>query len=768
MESTQKQRSNTTVHLKDISFPVEGMECAACAVRIEKQLMKREGVAVASVNLANHKASIRYNPDQISIDGLVSSIEKTGFSVPSTENQDEALQTLARDAYSSLFRRFLFAAVFTLPVFIISMAHGALDFHGVHWVLLALTTPVVFFSGAPFFKGAARLLRYGGADMNTLISLGVGAAYVYSTIVTVAPSFFTPPGGGMPGVYFEAAAVIVTLLLMGRLLEARAKKKTGDALSALIALQPNTATRIQESSTLDGTYQEISTPIESLHIGDLVLVKPGERVALDGEITEGSSSVDESMLTGEPLPVDKNKGDTVVGGTINKAGSFIFRVNRIGEETTLQQIIRLVEDAQGRKAPIQQLADRVAGVFVPIVLVIALTSFIIWFFAAPTNPLTSALLAMVSVLIIACPCALGLATPTAIMVATGKAAELGILIKGGDALERLHKINKVIVDKTGTLTEGKPKVTTVFPVGSLAEPELLRLAASAEQRSEHPIGQAIVQAAASYSADLPPSHSFASMTGYGLQAVVEEQKILIGNRAIMGMHEVMIPPFEQETAYRNIQDSGSTEIYVAVNGALEGIIGVSDIPRPHSREAITLLQQQHIDVTMLTGDQQRTALHIANDVGIEHVIADVRPEDKADAVESFREQGYTVAMVGDGINDAPALAASDVGISIGAGTDVAIQASDITLIRDDLRTVTDAISLSRRAMRTIKENLFFAFIYNILGIPIAAGILYPIWGLTLNPMIASAAMALSSVSVVANSLRLRRWHPKRIHTKEIN
>ena len=765
MESTQEPQHNAnTVQLKDISFPVEGMECAACAVRIEKQLMKRDGVAIASVNLANQKASIRYNPHQISIEGLVSSIEKTGFSVAHTENRPKDIEAHESKAYSVLFRRFLFAAVFTLPVFVISMAHGALDFHGVHWVLFALTTPVVVFSGAPFFKGAVRLLRHGGADMNTLIALGVGAAYTYSTVVTFAPSFFTPPGGGMPGVYFEAAAVIVTLLLMGRLLEARAKKKTGDALSALIALQPNIANRIQQSST-SAPLKEIPTPIEALHVGDFILVKPGERVALDGEITEGSSSVDESMLTGEPLPVDKNVGDTVVGGTINKAGSFIFRVSRTGEDTTLQQIIRLVEDAQGRKAPIQQLADRVAGVFVPIVLVIALASFIIWLFAAPADSLTSALLAMVSVLIIACPCALGLATPTAIMVATGKAAELGILIKGGDALEHLHKIDRVIVDKTGTLTEGKPKVTTVFSAGSLSNQELIRIVASAEQRSEHPIGRAIVQAAASQSLELSSSDSFSTMTGYGLQAVVEEQKIVIGNRAIMDMHEVSIPRIEEEPAYQNMQDSGSTEIYVAINGSFEGIIGVSDIPRPHSREAVALLQQQHIDVTMLTGDQQRTAQYIAEDVGISHVIADVRPGDKAAAVESFKEQGYTVAMVGDGINDAPALAASDVGISIGAGTDVAIQASDITLIRDDLRTVTDAISLSRRAMRTIRENLFFAFIYNILGIPIAAGILYPIWGLTLNPMIASAAMALSSVSVVANSLRLRRWHPKRLHTE---
>ncbi|MBX2818212.1 MAG: heavy metal translocating P-type ATPase [Rhodothermaceae bacterium] len=765
MESTKALKAHTNKKLKDISFLVEGMECAACAVRIEKQLMKRDGVNTASVNLANHKASIRYNPDQISIEGLISSIEKTGFSVP---NPSQEQDLPSDDVYSTLFRRFLFAAILTLPVFIISMAHGALDFHGVHWVLFGLTTPVVLFSGAPFFKGAVKLLKHGAADMNTLIALGVGTAYVYSTAVTIVPSYFQQPGGGMPGVYFEAAAVIITLLLMGRLLEARAKKKTGDALTALIALQPKKATRLVASSTPKAPFKEEATPIEALSIGDLILVKPGEQIAIDGEVTEGNSSVDESMLTGEPLPVDKKEGDSVAGGTINRTGSFIFRITRTGQDTTLQQIIRLVEDAQGRKAPIQKLADRVAGVFVPIVLVIALATFFIWLFVAPTDSFTFALLALVSVLIIACPCALGLATPTAIMVATGKAAELGILIKGGDALERLHRITRVVLDKTGTLTVGKPKVTAIIPTSHFTEAELLHIAASAEQRSEHPIGKAIVQAAASRAIDLSPVTSFSSMTGYGLQAVADAKEILMGNRAIMELNEIPLSLDEHPdflAKQQSIQDAGSTEIYVAVEDSLAGIIAVSDIPRVHSQEAVALLTQQGIQVTMLTGDQQQTAQHIAAQVGIDHVVADVRPKDKASVVESLKQEGNVVAMVGDGINDAPALAASDIGIAIGAGTDVAIQASDITLIRDDLRTVTDSISVSRRTMRTIKENLFFAFIYNIIGIPIAAGILYPIWGITLNPMIASAAMALSSVSVVMNSLRLRSWHPKRLLNK---
>ena len=763
MESTKEQYGHNTENLQVVSFPVEGMECAACAVRIEKQLLKREGVATASVNLANHKAAITYDPDQIDLAGLVSSIEKTGFSVPSptpSSTLDADAEKRSSEAYSLLFRRFLFAALLTLPVFVISMAHGALDFHGVHWVLLAFTTPVVFFSGAPFFRGAMRLLRHRGADMNTLIALGVGTAYAYSTVVTLAPAFFSPPGGGMPAVYFEAAAVIITLLLMGRLLEARAKKKTGDALTALVDLQPQTALLLRKEGDSDGIVEEV-IPIARLQVGDYVLVKPGERIALDGQITEGSSAVDESMITGEPIPVEKEPGDTVVGGTVNRAGSFTFRVTHTGKDTTLQQIIRLVEDAQGRKAPIQHLADRVAGVFVPIVLVIAVLSFIIWFIAAPTNAFTSALLAFVSVLIIACPCALGLATPTAIMVATGKAAELGILIKGGDSLERLHKISRIVLDKTGTITEGKPRLTSIASTGLVSEESLLQLAASAEHRSEHPIAEAIVKAATSRSIALSAVTSFTAFPGYGLAATIQGQGVLIGNRAIMEKHGIQLSSSLPERAH-----AGGTEVYVAVDGTLAGMFTISDKPRNHSKEGIALIQQEAINVTMLTGDQHSAAKHIAEAVGIHHIIADVRPEDKASAIESFKQQGEIVAMVGDGINDAPALAVSDVGIAIGAGTDVAIQTSDVTLIRDDLRTVTDAVSLSKRTMQTIRENLFFAFIYNIIGIPIAAGVLYPLWGLTLNPMIASAAMALSSVSVVSNSLRLRRWHPKRLTTPD--
>ena len=826
METTQALKASSDTTLSDISFPVEGMECASCAVRIEKQLKKRPGVSSAYVNLASEKASVTYDPSHIAPSDLVSAVKKTGFDVPhstshftlnrdaeSFQRVEESLLSVSgilrtrlseahgleidhieavittreleqlleskgiysgagavqhapvlADRYSILFRKFLFAALFTFPVFIISMAHGALDFHGVHWVLFALTTPVVLFSGSPFFASAGKLLRHGGADMNSLIALGVGAAYVYSTVVTLWPGFFISPEGTMPGVYFEAAAVIITLVLLGRLLEARAKKQTGTALSALVSLQPRRATRLVIEHPNDSPPREISTLVDALTIGDLIRVRPGERIAIDGIITEGSSAVDESMLTGEPLPVDKKRGDTVVGGTINRTGSFVFEVTRTGNDTTLQQIVRLVKEAQGRKAPIQRLADRVAGIFVPIVLVIAVVAFAIWFFT--TSSISTALLVFVSVLIIACPCALGLATPTAIMVSTGKAAELGILIKGGDALERLHAVTRIALDKTGTITEGQPKVSRIVVLSDSTEDALLKITASAEQLSEHPIAGALLHAAAERNLELMPVSGFASTTGSGLEATVDNKHVVIGNRGFLDsrnldMASLARPQYAQVLA--TLHAEGHTEIFIAIDGHLAGIIAISDTIRPHATEAVTLFHEQHVNVTMLTGDQQHAAHHIAQQTRIDDVIAGVRPEGKAAAIETYREQGEVIAMVGDGINDAPALAAADVGIALGTGTDVAIETGDVTLIRDDLRTVTDALSLSRRTMRTIRQNLFFAFIYNIIGIPIAAGVLYPLWGILLNPMFASAAMALSSVSVVSNSLRLKKWKPRRIN-----
>lgn len=811
----------------DILLPVEGMECASCAVRIEKQLSKKAGVNLAQVNLASKQARISFQSNQISIPGLVETVQKTGFSIPRIESRlplksdamrsseslmkvfektngvlsaevsesnekpvaiiqhieaivtaNELLHILQtqglaasesrivnetpatnaeHERYDFIKRRFLFAAVFTLPVFVISMAHGALDFPGVHLVLFLLTTPVVIWSGYPFFAGALRLLKYRAADMNTLVALGVGSAYVYSTAVTFFPRFFAETTGRMPAVYFEAAAVIVTLILMGRLLEARAKKKTSEAIEKLVALQPETARRLR-----DGIEEEIA--IEVIKSGDQIVVRPGERIALDGRVMEGASAVDESVITGEPLPVDKHPGDDVVGGTLNRTGAFVFEVTRTGQDTTLQQIVRLVRDAQGRKAPIQRLADVVAGIFVPAVLVIAVITFALWFWLAPASPFSMALIAFVSVLIIACPCALGLATPTAVMVATGKAAELGVLIKGGDTLERLQDVNKIILDKTGTLTEGKPSVVELISLDGRSTSELLQLAASAEQRSEHPIASAVLARAAAENLTLFPVTSFYSATGLGLEAEIDGKSIVIGNEAFMAQRDIASDTWGPD--YARLQEAGHTVILVAINHQAAGLLAISDTIRPTSKEAISLFKQQALSVALLTGDQPKAAQAIARALSIPEVRAQVRPEEKAASVEASMSDGSVVAMIGDGINDAPALAIADVGIAIGTGTDVAIEASDVTLMRDDLRIVADTIALSRQSMRTIRQNLFFAFIYNIIGIPIAAGLLYPIWGITLNPMIASAAMALSSVSVVTNSLRLRSWKPSRKSEKK--
>lgn len=804
----------------EITIPVAGMECAACAVRIEKQLSKRSDVVSAAVNLANHSARIAYKADETSLLSLVETVRKTGFDVQHTLtriplNQDhqpdlsqldallgrtngiiswnlsknepaiaevthidelisaselvqhfkkqnfagevdlEEKQDTQKSAYSALKRRFLIAAALSLPVVVISMAHGAITFAGLNYWLFALTTPVVLWAGWPFFASAIKLLRYRAADMNSLIALGVGAAYIYSTAATFAHEWFATSTGRHPDVYFEAAAAIITLVLLGRLLEARAKHKTSAALDKLLLLQPPSATVIRNN-------KEISIPVEEILVGDNILVRPGERIPLDGNIVDGASAVDESMITGEPLPVDKAIGDEVVGGTLNRTGAFVFAVSRIGKETTLQQIVRLVKDAQGRKAPIQKLADVVAGVFVPVVLVIAIITFVGWYFLTEDASFTHALIAFVSVLIIACPCALGLATPTAVMVATGKAAELGVLIKGGDTLELLPQLSKIALDKTGTITEGTPRVVDIIPlstteVSKLSKQRIMQLVASAEQRSEHPIAHAMLDYAKYEEIELLPISSFESATGFGIEAVVDGVHLLIGNADFHSTHGIASESWTAVLAA--MQDAGHTAILVSADKRPVAGIAISDTVRPTSAAAVQALKRLGLSVTMLTGDQPAAAGAIAKMVGIDEVRANVRPEEKASVIASMQMAGDKVAMVGDGINDAPALATADLGIAIGAGTDVAIETGDVTLMREDLGAVANAVALARKSMRTIKQNLFFAFIYNIIGIPIAAGVLYPIWGIMLNPMIASAAMAFSSVSVVTNSLRLRKWKP---------
>lgn len=798
-----------------VSLPVEGMTCAACAVRIERQLSKVPGVQEAGVNYATGEATLTYDPSNANVETFINTVSRTGYTVrtetltlplkeaaqpaeiqevqalfvrtngvidvqvdadnlqityvpvvadPTSLTQTLVAQGIVRESqegtpgattntvqaeheadYQDLKRRFWISTVLSLPVVVISMAHGALDFMGVHWVLFALTTPVVVWAGQPFFTRAWNALRHRAADMNTLVALGVGSAYGYSVIATVFPGWFAALGR-MPDVYFEAAAVIVTLILMGRLLEERAKGRTSAAIEKLLGLQAKTA-HVQR----DGAIVEI--PIEQVGIDDQVIVRPGEHIPVDGIILEGASAVDESMITGEPLPVDKQEGDAVVGGTVNQTGAFVVQVTRIGQDTTLQQIIRLVREAQGRKAPIQRLADKVAGVFVPVVLLIAIATFVIWFAVGPAPQLTYALLTFVSVLIIACPCALGLATPTAIMVATGKAASLGILIKGGDAVERIRDIDLVVLDKTGTLTEGKPHLTDVISVNGWSKEAMLGLAASAETRSEHPIGQAIVAGAEARGIKLGNVEAFSSRTGLGIEAQVDGHQLIIGNAAFLNEHA--LPPSAWLDTPTALAEQGKTAILVAIDGKAAGALAVADTLRPTSKAAIQALHDLNIDVAMVTGDVASSAQAVAQEVGISQVKTGVLPGDKAQAIRAFQEQGYTVAMVGDGINDAPALAQADVGIAIGTGTDIAIEASDVTLMRDDLNAVVKAFHLSHRTLRTIKQNLFFAFIYNIIGIPIAAGVLYPFFGMLLSPIIASAAMALSSVSVVTNSLRLR-------------
>lgn len=749
-----------------VSLPISGMSCAACAVRIEKNLNRAPGVETANVNFATRQATVEFNPSATSPETLADVVRDSGYQVPerpapagetTAAAEEEDWEQREREAeYQDFRRRFLVALVLGLPVLVMGMLHWQSPWS--HWLQLLLTTPVLFYAGSPYFTGAWAALRHRAADMNTLVALGTGAAYLYSVVATLAPRAVVPDTGhrahGGPAtapVYFEAAAVIIALILLGRLLEARAKARTGDAIRRLVGLQVRTARVVR-----DGVEQEV--PVEAVAPGDVVLVRPGEKIPVDGVVRDGESAVDESMLTGESLPVDKRPGDEVFGATLNRTGAFRFEATKVGKDTALQQIIRLVQEAQGSKAPIQRLADRISGIFVPVVLMLAIATFVVWFDFAPAETrLTQALVAFVSVLIIACPCALGLATPTAIMVGTGRGAEQGILIKGGESLETAHKLTAVILDKTGTITRGEPELTDVVPAPGVDADELLRRVASAERASEHPLGEAIVRGAEARGLKLAPAAAFQSLTGRGLEAQVEGRRVLIGNRRLLEEQAVNGAMLDGEM--ERLASQGKTPMLVAIDGRAAGVIAVADTVKENSPEAVRALRRLGLEVVMLTGDNRRTAEAVAQAVGIRRVLSEVLPEHKVEEVRRLQGEDQVVAMVGDGINDAPALAQADVGVAIGTGTDVAMEAADITLLRGDLMGVVRAIELSRVTMRTIKQNLFFAFIYNVLGIPIAAGALYPFFGVTLSPMIASAAMALSSVSVVTNSLRLRHFHP---------
>nr|MDP9486436.1 copper-translocating P-type ATPase [Actinomycetota bacterium] len=652
--------------------------------------------------------------------------------------------------YRRLRRTFLVAAALTALILLgsVPMMFGFMPPVPMGWLnlaLLALATPVQFWAGWRFYRGAWGALRHGQANMNTLVAVGTSAAYLYSAGATLAPGLFD----GRADVYFETSALIVTLVLLGRLLEARARGRTGEAIKRLAGLRAKTARVVRG----DG---EVDIPVEEVEVGDVVVVRPGERVAVDGIVVSGESAVDEAMITGEPIPVTKRVGDEVIGGTINKTGAFRFRATKVGRDTALAQIMRLVEEAQGSKAPIQRLADRISGVFVPVVLALATLTFFVWLLFGPEPAFTLALLNFVAVLIIACPCAMGLATPTSIMVGTGRGAERGILVKGGEALEAAHRLTTVVLDKTGTLTRGEPRLTDVVPANGLPEEELLRLAASAERASEHPLAEAIVAGARGRGIRLADPEEFEAPTGRGVRATVEGRAVLIGSRKLM--RESGVPEDGLAPRFEGLSAAGKTPVLVAVDGRIAGLVAVADTVREESREAVETLKNMGLKVAMISGDDGRAAGAVAGELGIDRVLAEVLPEEKAGEVKNLQAEGEVVAMVGDGINDAPALAQADVGVAIGTGTDVAIEAADLTLISGDPRGVARAIRLSRATIKNIRQNLFWAFAYNVVLIPVAAGALYPFFGEAglLNPVLAAAAMALSSVTVVTNALRLRR------------
>ena len=746
------------------------MTCASCSNFVEKALSRTPGVKSATVNLASEKATIEYLPGQIDRAGLKAAVEQAGYGVHEANPavaanvlaSDEELDARKAAAYESLKRRFQVAVGLAVVVMGLSMLMlwpammSRVSMPVLNYVLLALTLPVLLYSGREFYVSAWNGFLHRTASMDTLIAVGTGAAFLYSLAATLIPGWFRQHGI-MPEVYYDTTATIIALILLGKVLESRAKSKTSAAIKALMGLQAKTARVVRNG-------QEIDVPIEQVLVGDEVVVRPGEKVATDGTILTGSSAVDESMLTGESLPVEKKEGDNVFGATLNKTGSFRFRVSKVGAETMLAQIVKLVEEAQGSRAPIQQLADKVSAVFVPVVIMIAIATFVLWFdFAPEASRVPLALVNFVAVLIIACPCALGLATPTAIMVGTGKGAEHGVLIRNAEALEKAEKVTTVLLDKTGTITRGEPAVTDFVPTNGDTAAHLLPLLAAVERQSEHPLAEAVVryadaQLAVLGSAPLTAT-AFQAYEGRGAGATVDGQVILLGNRRLLSEHNVVLSTDTEQTAAQLLSQA-KTVLYAAIGGQVAALIGVADTVRESSLAAIQALQADGIEVVMMTGDNQQTAAKVAEQVGIKRFFAEVLPADKASKVKELQAEGRVVAMVGDGINDAPALAQADIGLAMGGGTDVAMEAAGITLMRSDLQGVVTAIDLSRQTMRTIKQNLFFAFIYNTLGIPIAAGLLYPFTGWLLSPMLAAAAMALSSVSVLTNSLRLRGYKAK--------
>ncbi len=730
------------------------MHCAACVAKVEQALSQTPGVVRASVNLASEEALVEYLPGQVSLPGLGAAVASTGFEIIERgETAEEEVERQHRDDYLLLKKKLIVSAVLTAVILMGTMTPllSFLPFGAPVW-LFVLTTPVQFWVGGQFYRSAWARARHGSSDMNTLIVVGTSAAYLYSTVAVFAPGFFVAVGQ-QPQMYFDTAAVIITLILLGRLLEARARRRTTEAIRRLAQLQPKTATLLR------GEGEQETVPVEQVQLGDRALVRPGESIPVDGIVQAGSSAVDESMLTGESLPVEKQPGDSVTGATLNTTGALTVQATKVGKETALARIIDLVRQAQGSKAPIQRLADTIAAYFVPAVIATAVITFCLWLLLGPDPSLTFALMTFVAVLIIACPCSLGLATPTAIMVGTGRGAEYGVLIKGGEILERAHTLTTVVFDKTGTLTTGKPAVTEVFPSETLPErarlnsEEVLRVAACAEWQSEHPLGQAVVQQAQAQGMTLGPVESFVALAGHGVEARLGEKLVLVGSQRLLAQRGIQAGDMLEQG--ERLSREGKTPLYVVVNRRVVGLVAIADTLKPQAAEDVRRLQRMGLEVVMLTGDNRHTAHAIARQAGISRVLAEVLPEDKAAEIARLQDNDAAVAMVGDGINDAPALAQATVGIAVGTGTDVAREAADITLMGGELSGVATAIELSRRTVQIIRQNLFWAFAYNTAGIPLAAGLLYPFFGILLDPMVAASAMALSSVSVLTNSLRLR-------------
>jgi Cu+-exporting ATPase len=763
---------------------IGGMHCNSCVSQIERELDQTPGVLSASIDLGTESALVKYIPSEVDLPAIKNIIERLGYEtfeasrLPDTSeekqitNDNAASQSkskkkepvdenqLAREKeYKSLMWKFIFSAVISIPVMIFSYP----DFLGLpdqfqrgtdllYWIWFSMgvvTLPVMFWAGSHFYTGAWAAFKNRSANMHTLIAVGITAAWIYSTVAVLFPGIF--PTEALAEVFYDVTAVVVALVDLGMAMEIRAKGKSSEAIKKLMGLQAKTARVVRDGKEMD-------IPVEEVVLDDIIVVRPGEKIPVDGEIVEGSSAIDESMITGESIPVEKHEGDEVIGATINKTGSFKFKATKVGKDTALAQIVQMVEEAQSSKPPIQRVVDKVSGYFVPAVIILAIAAFVIWYLVGPAPALIYALVVAVTVLIIACPCALGLATPISLMVGVGKGAENGILIRSGEALETAQKLDAIVLDKTGTITEGQPSLTDIVTANGFTEEDVLAWSASVERASEHPLGEAIIKGAEEQELTLLDPKNFNAVPGHGVEAEVDGRKVLLGNIKMMRDNNIDAGSLQDQSV--TLADDGKTPMFVAVNGKAAGIVAVADTVKPDSKEAIAQLKKMGLEVVMITGDNKRTADAIARQVGVDRVMAEVLPEDKAMNVQKLQNEGKRVAMVGDGINDAPALAQADIGLAIGTGTDVAIEAADITLIKGSLKGVVLAIQLSKATMKNIKQNLFGAFAYNTAGLPIAAGVFYPLFGLLLSPLIAAAAMAFSSVTVVTNANRLRRFQPK--------